>query len=118
MQYIFPFGAKQPPTHLPKPLNPVIVVLSAVFVSGSIINTLSLLAGIPYILPFGARTPPYHLLPVVVNPVIEVVFAFFLEILEIDVTKVKKTMRMIRMLCFLLQLIMNHMIFDPVYYLH
>ena len=77
MQYIFPLGANTPPTHLPKPLNPVIVVLSAVFVSGSIINTLSLLSGIPYILPLSAKTPPYHLLLFVVNPVIEVISKLF-----------------------------------------
>jgi hypothetical protein len=43
MQYIFPFGANTPPIHLPPPeLNPDIVVVSAVLVTGSIINTLEL----------------------------------------------------------------------------
>jgi len=46
---ICPLGANTPPCHLPLSAdNPVIVVVSAVFVSGSIINMLVLFAGIPY----------------------------------------------------------------------
>ena len=55
----------------------MIVVVFAVFVSGSIIKTLVALLGIPYIFPFGAKTPPSHLPASVDNPVIVVVSAVF-----------------------------------------
>ena len=41
IQYIFPSGANTPPTYLLVPVIPVIVVVSIVFVSGSIIKTFS-----------------------------------------------------------------------------
>jgi hypothetical protein len=47
MPNILPLGARTPPPHLPAPDNPDIVVVSAVLVRGSIINTLELSLGIP-----------------------------------------------------------------------
>ena len=48
------------------------------FVSGSMINTLVLLYGIPYILPLGANIPPNHLVTPV-NPVMVVVSDVFVS---------------------------------------
>lgn len=50
----------------------LMVVVSAVFVAGTMIKTLVLDHGIPYIFPLGAKTPPYHIPD---TPVIVVVSA-------------------------------------------
>ncbi len=64
-----PLGANTPPDHLSvKLLRPDIVVVSRVFFSGSIINTLVLFLGTPYIFPLFAQTQPFHFLISLDNP--------------------------------------------------
>lgn len=72
-----PFEANTPPLYTPgAAINPLMLVVSVVFVAGSMISTDVEAKGMPTTLPLGAKTPPLHLsLPL--RPVMAVVLAVF-----------------------------------------